>query len=366
MQGYKMSSGLCLIFISTIALQMHVASAVYSMAETCLYYGEGYVADPAQCNGWGYCSGGELIASGVCPGDYLYNSKTGQCDYPDKVVCASKLESTCSVVTSPIYVADPDDCTKACYCNNGTYTCVNCPPNQVFNPTTRSCVYSGEYQCPADSICRLVPNGKWVSDPDHCGNYITCIDGSGDSMECPQDLYFDQFKNKCTSTSLCTTVTDPPATSTTGPGVDKALPNGKNVCGENPTGSTDEETPFFVSDKQTCMGYYSCEKLNAAVGVWGKCPTNTHFDESTQSCVTPYTVNCPYDRCGNLSGSFVSVLGCADYYYCVNQTKQVGKGGNCKKNNANYPYFNEVQGACVNQEPEYSICKANPPSPMDN
>ncbi|XP_061402714.1 peritrophin-44-like [Musca vetustissima] len=341
---------------------MQFASAAYSMAETCLYYGEGYIADPAKCNGWGYCSGGELIAQGDCPGTYLYNSKTGQCDYPDKVECASKLESTCSTVTSPIYVADPDDCTKACYCNDGKYKCEKCPEYQVFNPTTRSCVYSSQYACPADSICRLVPNGKWVSDPDACGNYITCVDGSGTSQKCPNDLFYNQFTNTCSSTDICAPSTNPPTTVSAGPGVDKNLPDSTTACAKNP--GTKE--PFFVSDGQTCMGFYSCETVGAETGVWAKCPMGTHFDEANQACVTPYTVDCPYDRCGNINQNFVSVLGCQDYYYCINQTKQPGMGGNCKTNNANYPYFSEVQNACVNADPGYAICKATPPSPVGN
>ncbi|XP_005181187.1 peritrophin-44 isoform X2 [Musca domestica] len=365
MQDFKMTSGLCLALLGLVALQMQCASAGYSMAETCLYYGEGYIADPDQCNGWGYCKGGELIAQGTCPGTYLYNQKTAQCDFPENVKCASKLESTCSVVTSPIYLADPDDCTKACYCNNGTYSCTTCPQYQVFDPTKRACVYSNQYNCPANSICRLVPDGKWVADPLKCGNYLACLDGSGTSKECPDNLFFNQFKNMCAIESICPTETEPPSTASVGPGVEKPLPDSKTACAENPNDKTDTTSKFYVEDGKSCMGYYYCEKAGET-GIWGKCPLGTHFNQADQNCVTPYTVDCKYDRCGNINQTYVSVLGCADYYYCINQTKQVGMGGNCANNNPNYPYFSEAQGACVDVDPKFAICSAPAPSPVGN
>ncbi|XP_073841574.1 peritrophin-44-like [Musca autumnalis] len=338
MKEYKI---LWLMFACTLAVQMQFTLAAYTMSETCMFYHEGYMADPDSCNGYGYCRGGELIAAGNCLGELVYNPRTAQCDHADNVDCGVKLGNSCNADEAhtyddklPIQMIVPE-------------------PVIVFNPSLKSCVYMAEYQCPQVSICHLIPNGKWVADPDMCGNYLTCLEGSGISTSCPDGLYYDQFTNSCTS-NICATVTEPPVASPYCPGVAKPLPNSQYACAVNPISSSDDD-PFFVEDGLTCMGYYSCERTGS-LGIWNKCPVSTHFDQSQQACVTPFTVNCKYDRCGNLNQSFVSALGCKDYYYCVNQTQQYGKGRSCASINPNYPYFNEQRGACVDQLPDYAIC----------
>ncbi|XP_073827827.1 peritrophin-44-like [Musca autumnalis] len=351
MKEYKI---LWLMFACTLAVQMQFTLAAYTMSETCMFYHEGYIADPDSVNGYGYCRGGELIAAGSCLGEFVYNPRTAQCDHADNVDGGVKHGNSCNADEASSYVADPDDCSRACYCDNGTYSCVSCPTYQVFNPSLKACVYMAEYQCPQVSICRLIPNGKWVADPDKCGNYLTCLEGNGVSTSCPDGLYYSQSTNSCTPTNVCAPVTEPPETITLGPGVFIPLPNSPTACAVNPISSSDDD-PFFVEDGHTCMGYYSCERIGS-YGIWNKCPVSTHFDQSQQACVTPFTVKCRHDRCGNLNQSFVSALGCTDYYYCLYETEQEGMDRSCASINPNYPYFNEQRGACVNQIPDFAIC----------
>ncbi|XP_075162518.1 peritrophin-44 isoform X2 [Haematobia irritans] len=357
MKGYQISSGLALIVLSVFAMQTQYTNASYSMSETCKYYAKGYIADPDNCQGYGYCSGGQLIGTGECADDLLYNPATGACDYADKVQCMSKLESKCSVTADPTYVADPEDCTRACYCNNGTYTCVKCPDNQLFNPSTRACVWSKQYSCPANSICRLVPNNKFVGDPNNCGNYMQCVGGAGTSKECPDGLYYNATENMCISSNPCTGVptSSPPAA---GPGVLTNLKDNPSACTDGYKQPAVGADAYFVSDGQTCFGYYVCESASGD-GKWFKCPKSTHFDESKQQCVTPYAVACTHDRCGNIDQNFVADIGCKSYTYCVTETKQSYGGGLCSSLNANYAWFDESQEACVNKDLAYAICTAS-------
>ncbi|XP_013117614.2 peritrophin-44 isoform X2 [Stomoxys calcitrans] len=357
MKGYQMSSGLCLIVLSVFALQTQFATASYSMSETCQQYSEGYIANPDNCQGYGYCRGGVLIGTGTCKDGFLYDSNGGICDYAANVTCMSKLESTCSVVGDPVYVADPDDCTRACYCNNGKYSCTSCPQYQVFNPNTRSCVYSSQYSCPASSICRLVPNNKFVGDPNNCGNFIQCVGGAGLSQLCPNNLHYNAVTGYCaTDPPNCGNSPPSPTPPSAGPGVLQNLPTNSTACLNYKTPPSGNS--YFVSDGTTCMGFYVCDNTDGP-GTWYKCPFLTHFDEEEQKCVTPYSVRCPYDRCGNLNQTFVADLGCTSYSYCITQTKQNFGGNTCKAVNFNYQYFNEVASACVNQDPAYPICTSS-------
>lgn len=352
------------IYATCILLSLMAATipghvdAAYTMQETCSYFSEGYIGDPTNCQGWGYCSGGLLLKTGMCGSGLLYDSARGMCNWASSVTCTSTLTNVCANMVDNAYVADPNNCQGYAFCSNSkVMQTFNCPTNQVFNPLTETCVWSSSPQnnCAANSICRLVQNNKFVGDPTACGNYIRCQNGAGVrgpnglvSQQCTTDgTMFNPIKGGC----------DPNYKCNVDPGV-PGVPNTPNVPSTNSTVcaayyNTNTKGVQYFSDGQTCYGYYVCKDATSK-GTWGSCDFALHFNPAKSLCVTPWTYACPYDRCGNLNLSFVAKLGCQTYSICSNQ-RSVGSG-DCAASNPDFAYFDEVGGGCVAAEPAQDIC----------
>lgn len=357
MKGFQLTSGIILITICLFSLQTQLVSAAFTMNETCNYIVKGWIADPSSCQGWGYCSGGILQGTGKCNPGLLFDTTTGSCNNANAVTCYSTIADVCKNVVNPQLVSDPDNCNNACYCDgNGNYECQPCGQNQAFNPATSSCVWSSKYSCPADNICRLVPNNMFAGDPYACGNYISCVNGAGFSQPCANGQYYNALTGNCQNADPCNANgNNPGSTPNAGLGVLTPLPTDVTKCSKS-TGTVAK--PQFIGDGKTCMGYYKCTS-NKGPGTWDKCILGTHFNPVTAQCVTPYTYNCPYDRCANINQPFVTQVSvtdttCSSYLYCKTQTTQLAGGGKCPL--PDYPFFDEVIGACIKTKPVYAIC----------
>lgn len=109
------------------------------------------------------------------------------------------------------------------------------------------------------------------------------------------------------------------------------------------------------------MGYYVCTSNNG-VGIWTKCPPGLHFNAG--KCVTPYTFECQFDRCGNMNETFVGAAKqqCKNYLICQNQTSQGPSSGYQSFNGLSCPngmYFNEFSNECTTVNPAsatYKLC----------
>lgn len=319
------------------------------MAQTCQYLSQGYIANPDNCQSYGYCSGGQLLGNQTCNEGYLFNSYQGACMNATTVICSTNTDDICLNVPNNQIIADPDNCANFCQCINGKPSCNTCGSNLVFNPTLVQCVYPSQYSCPSGSICQLVPNNMFVGDPENCGNYIRCNNGAGASTKCPTATdKFDPIRGGCSPTYTCSSGGGGTTGPTTGPGVLSPLPNSAAACSAYST--TGAATQYF-GDGQTCMGYYACTSASGP-GAWSKCQTNLHFNPTRQECVSPLSYNCPYDRCGNMQGQFMAKAGCLEYYSCTNQTTVATAA--CT--DPVYKYFDESKPGCTNVLPTYTIC----------
>ena len=341
-----------LIGLCACVLMGQRADAVYSMAETCKLFPEGYIADPNNCQGWGYCKGGVLAGTGKCSDGLRYDSRSAQCNYADTVQCITSKVDMCQGLNA-IFKADPDDCSNYCYCNNGKTECNQCPPEQVFNPELNSCVWAVNYpQCPANSPCRLMPNNRFVQNPSDCNGYLRCVEGSGIPGKCTSPYVFNP------SNGLCDTFSTADCSNSSGESDNvQKPPDVVAICKRFETSG--EKTQFF-SDGQTCEGYVACD--SASNGNWQKCPFGTHFNPAVGKCVTPYSYACSYNRCANLDLPFVTAYNteCGEYISCKNQ-QSVPPSQSCKAVNPEFSYFEENLGGCVQTKPNQEIC--NPVQP---
>lgn len=322
-----------LTLFGLLIIQQHVVEATYSMNETCAYY-TGYIANPTNCQGWGACENGVLVATGLCGEGLLYDSKRGICNYASQVQCSTSAADICANSNDNTLVAQPSDCTSYCYCRNKTIRgCTTCPNNQLFNPSTGQCV--NRYVCPTDSICRLIPNNKFAG-AETCGKYLRCLDGSGTEGSC-RTGYFNALTGKCQTNNPCSTVSTNPSSINT------------IVCsGYNLTSGIQ-----YLSDNSTCYGYYTCTSL-LGPGLWRSCPYTLQFDSTSSRCVQANQIKCPFNRCANINLRFVTNASsnCTSYYYCSGGIQ----GSTATPCPTNAPYFNEIIQACVTVAPTFPIC----------
>lgn len=341
------------LFVGLLAclLLAHRANAVYSMAETCKLYSEGYIADPSNCAGWGFCQNGIVARTGKCNEGMLYDSRNGGCDFEENVECFLNKKKMCEGLNA-VLKPDPDSCSNYCYCNNSRTECAKCPNGQHYQPDLQSCVWSDHYPyCSANSPCRLVSNNEFVADPNpkNCGGFLRCVSGSGTPGKCQNNYIFNP------SNGMCDTFTTMNCPNVPNGNNGEKIPNIQSICNNfNPKDAT-QKTQFF-SDGLTCEGYVVCDSTTN--GRWQKCPLGTHFNPDISKCVTPYTYACPYDRCSNLDLNFVTAVGteCGKYIECKNRQK-VGEPMSCAEVNSEFPYFAENLGGCAATKPNQHICE---------
>ncbi|XP_065360883.1 peritrophin-44 [Calliphora vicina] len=358
MKGFQISSGVILLMTAGFLMQqiVMVSSADVDMTATCALMSEGFIADPKSCQGYGYCKGGKLSGTGSCPAGYLYNARHGVCDDPANVVC-SDVDTACKYADDQTFVADPNDCSRYCYCSKQKAECTSCPKGQVFDSRVTRCVYASApgFVCQADSVCRLVPNGVFLGTTT-CGNqYTGCLNGVGTTATCPKGLFYNTQLGGCQSENPC--IGGNPVGG--GLGVNGVAPQTPIPC-EKATSATPEK-PQYVTDQATCMGYFVCTGINDP-GIWTKCPLGLHFNDG--ECVTPYTFACQHDRCGNMNVTWVGAINteCKNFLICKDQTSQglvngyeVYTGIPCQQNY----FFNEYTQTCSKDSPKstnYKLC----------
>lgn len=71
---------------------------------------------------------------------------------------------------------------------------------------------------------------------------------------------------------------------------------------------------YFMSDPQSCPGYYLCDK---GVSTHGECPFGFHFNDKEQICDKPTKVRCSDPECPRRIGFIPWRNSCTQYHLCV-------------------------------------------------
>ncbi|XP_017080215.1 peritrophin-44 [Drosophila eugracilis] len=341
------------ICVLAACLLIAAQASGYTMDDLCKQWsGTGYIGNPSNCRGWGYCKNQEVVAWDTCPNGEVFNAQTGSCANASTTICTTSSEKTCSSVVSPMYVADTQNCSQYCYCDGkGGLAYGNCGTGGVFSQSSGKCVWGPA--CPQDTICQFMLSNIFVGDPNNCGSYLKCVNGYGTSTKCESPLYYNAATGNCQKTNPCDGTSDNSNTNTGDFTIGQAA---EGVCS-----STTKKAPVkraaaaadadaeYVSDKTTCYGYYYCASDTATTGYWNKCPTGTHFDPTLSKCVSPASYACPYNRCGNVDTTFMAVVNtdCASYTICSSGTE-----GDCPTGTA----YDEVHDLCTTTKLTYPVC----------
>ncbi|XP_037722858.1 peritrophin-44 [Drosophila subpulchrella] len=167
-----------------------------------------------------------------------------------------------------------------------------------------------------EDICRLFSNNTVIRDPDSCSRSITCIDFVSHYSSCSGDTpFFDKDVGKCvkslSSTSSCSI-------------------------------SCEGVANHFLADPKSCYGYYYCSEKEIAM--YGKCPENTHFNATTETCTYQYESACTtstFEYCNIVANSvnFDNLQGCDKYHVC--------EKGKLSDKTCTNQYYQASSGTCV-------------------
>ncbi|XP_043648366.1 peritrophin-44 isoform X3 [Drosophila teissieri] len=343
--------------ICVVAACLFLASQAigYTMDDLCKQWsGAGYIGNPSDCRGWGYCLNQQTVSWGTCKTGLVFNAQTACCENATITPCSTSAVQTCSAISSPIYVPNLLNCTEYAHCDGkGKIAYGDCGNGGVYSEATGKCQWGPA--CPQDNICRFMQSNIFVGDPNKCGSYMNCINGYGSSTACTSspNIYYNAATGKCQSTNPCTgdnTNSGDSGQFTVGQTSNTAC-NATNFKNAQTLTVDDKEVTYkYVTDSETCYGYYYCAD-EGATGYWNQCPTGTQFNNALGKCVSPASFVCTHNRCGNVNNKFMAVEGCLGYTICSS-----GATNDCPSTSK---YYDEVNNICTSTEPKYAICKSS-------
>lgn len=343
-----------LLIMATFLFGTGYTQYKYNMNETCKYY-EGFVANPNDCQNYGYCSNGILLGARNCENGLYFDRGSASCVPKEQANCLNATPSElCAASTAAFFVPSSQNCEEYYYCNGGkSQGSTSCPAGQVFDREGIQCQYTDNKYCPLQSICGLIPDYKFAADPETCGNYILCIGGVEPygSNDCGTsstgvNMIYDPVLNECrVDANFCT-------------GASEIDQSGANMC-------QDDDSPTFVAHPDSCASYFQCDGTSTT-GKYGICPNGTHFDatgstKAGPACVSPLQVECTNDRCENVNLQFMTAGGtsCGKYLVCNNGRAIMDPKNpdemytdDCPKINGEPSYFDEVNQVCVPKIPQ--------------
>ncbi|XP_020801399.1 peritrophin-44 [Drosophila serrata] len=173
-----------------------------------------FIKDPTSCNGWQMCWDSQVI-NGTCPGTFYFSASTAQCDYPEDVECAVTpapdiaAEGVCP--EAGVFISDSKTCNGYYYCRaleNGEIALEHgvCSNERFFLTTNGgACVPRSKVKCDFDRCAGLGNNTIQLANEsdDGCRGYAICQDGVTIGQgTCPQDEYFDELTQRCTTQTV--------------------------------------------------------------------------------------------------------------------------------------------------------------------
>ncbi|XP_037904517.1 peritrophin-44-like [Hermetia illucens] len=256
------------------------------------------------------------IYLGTCTDGRTFDERVGQCVYAgtDPGTGTTVNCDGNDYATFPY----PNDNTRYYYCYNGQALVVQCPANNYYDSTSRTCVLGsgtgtgGYLYCPTGVNTVLPdPNGD-------CQRYVLCLNGQGSYQTCPNGFYFQP-------TGYC----------------------GLNMPNSCAGGGPCNQRGLLRPVRNNCQVYNYCDG-----SYWStiKCPRNYYFSPSRLTCgptipngcskynnynqnlpgsnsvyptypTYPFIPTTPTDPsvvCAtSMNGIFADTTNCQKYFYCM-------------------------------------------------
>jgi len=310
---------------------------------------------PNTCNYWVRCpSNNTSLEEGTCAAGLNYKKDIGRCDLASNVICpyadgssSNNSVNKCANETDGTFLADTssNNCQGYILCKGRREAKANCPNQLIFNPATRSCVYSNQYRCPnsvnntKSPTCLSLPDNTRLAHDEHCNKYFVCKNDVLYAQECSEQMAYDVAIGRCV-----------PALNATCYPTAKLPPPENQFCRVNGTARVG-----YFADDESCSHYYICNKTTNGQHDKNpqhlKCGQGLYFDVEKLSCRDRLNVRCFLDRCADTSLSYVNVYGDCQAYARCSGGATVGSG-RCP---TDY-YFDERSQGCTPINHNYTAC----------
>ncbi|XP_016973890.2 peritrophin-48 [Drosophila rhopaloa] len=173
-----------------------------------------FVKDSDNCNGYQMCWDGVVI-NGTCPGTFYFKASTAACDYPQDVECdftpKPDIAEKGLCPETGGFVSDNRTCNGYYYCKDmgdGQFALEHgeCSDGRFFLDTDGgACVPRSKVKCDFDRCVGLGNSTIQLANEsdDGCRGYSICQDGVVIGQgTCPQEEYFDEVTQRCTTQAI--------------------------------------------------------------------------------------------------------------------------------------------------------------------
>ncbi|CRK86199.1 CLUMA_CG000140, isoform A [Clunio marinus] len=257
----------------------------------------------------------------------------------------------------------PYSCTRYILCFYGNPIERLCAPNLHFSRFMLHCTFPQLALCDFNYACPDVDdeqNPVYLPDPDDCSKYFVCFRGSPIARDCAENLWFDVIYNWCTIADevICdsrvpnnpnvptdpptttpvptdppTTTpapTDPPTTTTTPAPTDP--PPTTTTQNPNTYDCPVSDVPTFHPHSRDCRLYFICVN---GVAFLRECANRMWFDITERSCLPDDIAVCISGTMLNPEGSSMGIINYSEQFSCPLQSA-IGVNfyphdSNCKK-----------------------------------
>ncbi|XP_053686183.1 uncharacterized protein LOC128735722 [Sabethes cyaneus] len=280
------------------------------------------VPNPFDCNKFFVCKDGMISDSeeGVCPANYYFNPKTGECDFPENVDCGdaaaptetteteSPTTSSTSSATSstpvpseecpdvdsdePVFLPVVNECNAYILCYQKKKHIYKCLENLYWNNDKKQCDLASNvncqamsedpYGCPREGV-------EFLPHTDDCKKYVYCRDGISRVQSCAFFHVYDKEQKMCVIVPVCKCLTSKMSEISIlrillliGVLFVSRSEQQRNRCLGVPDGR-------FINDFTECESYFVCTRNSM---VRGRCPSGYYFSEEGQKCDFPWNVTC--------------------------------------------------------------------------
>ncbi|XP_037939228.1 peritrophin-48-like [Teleopsis dalmanni] len=337
-----------LSFACLLALVLGCIASSPNMNHICaLLPDQTKIASASACDSYYLCTGGVALLQ-TCSASQSFNKDTQQCVPASQVNCFNgSVGNPCDGRAVGTWAPVSESCSDFYYCSAKGPERSACPLGYHFNGVAQKCVFANQYPCSTTSastadapgvvtvnLCNYIQNGIYFGSPASCTNWNKCVNNVMTSGTCPTGYDYNVKISKCDYPTevVCSQVTHDP------------LLTGAIASGGPCTRRGVRKSAV------ACAGYYQCDGTNYQYYL---CTKGQFYDTISQSCVSRQSARNDCDRCSGSKSQFVnqySTSGCSGYLVCKDGVEQ--STGNCSKG----MFFNEVTGACVNQNPAFGCC----------
>lgn len=139
------------VVLAVVLLTIAALAHADNMDRFCINVPDGrFVSSPRSCQHWIFCQQ-QKATEGVCPGIYQFDQELQMCRYPDFVQCdIDAVDIECPIEGLELH-PHPQHCDQYVACVNGFPRIINCAPGLLWDNNRETCDIPQNVECVVSS-----------------------------------------------------------------------------------------------------------------------------------------------------------------------------------------------------------------------